>query len=61
MSPIAFFTLVIVTIVGLLAIFQIPLVLDVITQTGFAPAEVEAGIGAIIIIFYSVVAVFTVR
>lgn len=61
MKPIAFFTLVILTVVALAGISQIPLVQDSVTATGFTPAEVFSGIAAILLFFYTLLAIFVVR
>lgn len=61
MTPVVWFTLVVVTIIGLVALDQVPLVVDLVTATGFSSAEVFSGIGAILMVFYVVIAIFWVR
>ena len=61
MKPFEWVTLVLVTIVAVIAMFQIPLVQDTVTATGYASAEVESGIIGVLLVFYTVIAVFMVR
>jgi uncharacterized membrane protein YhaH (DUF805 family) len=61
MKPFTWVTLVLVTIMALVAMFQIPLVQDTVTASGFSSAEVESGIAGVLLVFYSVLAVFEVR
>jgi hypothetical protein len=61
LTPVAYFALIIVTILAVVALDQVPLVQDAITKSGFSSAEVWAGIVSILVIFYTVLFVFTVR
>lgn len=61
MSPIAWFTLVILTIVALAGMSQVPLISDSVATSGFSSAEVFAGIGAVLMFFYVIIAIFEVR
>lgn len=61
MKPITWITLVIVTVVALVGIWQIPLVTDLVTATGYSSTEVFSGIATIVIFFYFILAIFFVR
>ena len=61
MKPLEFYILCIVTVVALMGMSQIPLVADVVTATGYSSTEVFAGISGILLLFYTVIAVFTMR
>ena len=53
MRPKEFFTLLILTELAILALAQVPLLQTIITQSGFDQAQVWAGIGLVLLIFYS--------
>ena len=59
MTPLEFFILCVVTVVALMGISQIPLVADLVTASGYSATEVFAGISSVLLIFYVVLAVFT--
>ena len=65
MTPLEYLILCVVTVVALLGISQIPLVSDAvagITATSSITAtEIWAGIAGILLFFYTVLAVFTMR
>jgi hypothetical protein len=61
MRPYTFFAMVVVTIAALVAMFQVALVQDVISSTGYSTSEVFSGLVAILVIFYAVILVFFVR
>jgi len=61
MKPIEFFILCLVTVVGLMGMSQIPLVADLVTASGYSATEVFAGISSILLLFYCILAVFTMR
>ena len=61
MRAITFFALMVVTILILVALWQIPLVTDVVTATGYTSAEVFSGIAAVITVFYTGLFVLTYR
>ena len=59
MSPYAYFGLIIITIIALVALQQIPLLQTIITNSGFDSNQVWAGIGAVLLVFYTVGYIFT--
>ena len=61
MTPVAFFMLMVMTMIALVGLSQIPLVADVVTSTGYSPTEVWSGIAGVLVIFYVVVGIFTVK
>ena len=61
MKPIAFVTLVIVQVVAMVGIWQIPLVVDLITASGYGSTEVFSSIATLLVFFDFVLAVFFVR
>jgi len=61
MTPVVWFTLVIVTVIALVGMNQIPLVQDLVTATGYSSAEVFSGMGAILMVFYVIIGIFWVR
>lgn len=61
MTPLEFFILCLVSVVALMGISQIPLVSDLVTASGYSSTEVFAGLSSILLIFYTVLAVFTMR
>ena len=61
MTPVAFFMLMVMTMIALVGISQIPLVADVVTSTGYSPTEIWSGIAGVLVIFYVVVGIFTVK
>lgn len=61
MKPFTWVTLVLVTIMAVIAMFQIPLVQGLVTGSGYSAAEVESGMVGIMLVFYTVLAVFEVR
>ncbi len=50
-----------VSIMAVIAMFQIPLVQGLVTGSGYSAAEVESGMVGIMLVFYTVLAVFEVR
>ena len=61
MTIFEFFAFLIVSLLAVVAVFQIPLVNDLVTASGYSSAEVFAGIMGLLGIFYSVMLVFMVR
>lgn len=61
MRPTTWLFMVILMFVSLIAIFQIPLVTDVIATTGYSSGEVFAGVTCILLLFYLLIGIFTVR
>ena len=53
MKPKGFFTLLILTEVAIAALAQVPLLQTIITNSGYDSAQVWAGIGLVLLIFYS--------
>ena len=60
MSPLGFFALTMVTIVALVAMYELPFIDDLVSASGYPAYEVFAGILAILIVFYSVIFALTV-
>lgn len=61
MTPITWVVMTVIPLVALAGIFQIPLVVDAVTATGYASAEVFSGIAGIWFFFSVIIAVFEVR
>ena len=63
--PLEFFILCIVTVVCLMGISQVPLVADAVTLviagTTITATEIFAGLSMILLLFYTVLAIFTMR
>ena len=53
MKPKEYFTMLILTELAIVALSQIPLLQTIITQSGYDQAQVWAGIGLVLLIFYS--------
>jgi hypothetical protein len=61
MKAFTWVTLLVLTVLALGGIFQIPLVQDLVTATGYSLAEVFSGMAAILVFFYVMLAIFAVR
>ena len=53
MRPKEFFAMLILSELAILALAQVPLLQTIITNSGFDQAQVWAGIGLVLLIFYS--------
>jgi len=61
MKPLEFFVLCVVTVIALMGMSQVPLVSDAVTATGYSSTEVFSGIASILLFFYTMLAIFTMR
>jgi hypothetical protein len=59
MSPFTYFVLIVVTVLGLVALDNIPLVTSLMASSPYSPTEVFSGLGSMLLVFYTVIFVLT--
>jgi hypothetical protein len=61
LTPVVWFTLLIVPILALVGIFQIQLVIDLVAKSGYSAAEVFSGIAGIWLMVTVIIGLFEVK